>query len=79
ISRFHNLENEIDNARTDKSFLVPFDEIKENDYGLSINKYKEIEYEEIKYEGPEKLIDIILELENEIDLELKELKNMVKG
>jgi len=79
IKKFHNLEAETDNKRSDKSFLVPFYEIKENDYDLSINKYKEIEYEEIKYEDPEKLIDIILELENEIDSELKELKNMVKG
>src|SRR5699024_8620228 len=38
IKRFHHLENEADNKRTDKSFLVPFDEIKGNDYDLSINK-----------------------------------------
>jgi len=31
-------------------FLFPFDEIKENDYGLSISNYKEIEYEEVEYE-----------------------------
>ena len=30
--------------RTEKSFFVPKDEIAENDYDLSINKYKKIEY-----------------------------------
>src|SRR5690625_6442736 len=36
IERFHNLDKEEERERTDKSFLVPFEEIKENDYDLSI-------------------------------------------
>ena len=44
IERFKNLDKEIDRKRTDKSFMVPKQDIVENGYDLSINKYKEIEY-----------------------------------
>ena len=78
INRFSNLENEADRKRTEKSFLVPKEEIIENDYDLSINKYKEIEYEEIIYEKPEVIIGKIKELEKEITLGLEELEKLVK-
>ena len=78
INRFSNLENETDRKRTEKSFLVPKEEIIENDYDLSINKYKEIEYEEIVYEKPEVIIGKIKELEKEIILGLEELEKLVK-
>ena len=42
IERFNNLENEKSNPRTAKSFIVPVEEIRANDYDLTINKYKEI-------------------------------------
>ena len=44
INRFNNRhsEEEINRKRTEKSFFVNKDEIVENDYDLSINKYKEI-------------------------------------
>jgi len=79
ISRFHHLENETDNKRTDKSFLVPFDEIKANDYDLSINKYKEIEYEEIEYEDPEVILNKIVKDEEIINNTLNELKFLIGG
>ena len=78
INRFSNLENENERKRTEKSFLVPKEEIIENDYDLSINKYKEIEYEEIVYEKPEVIIGKIKELEKEITLGLEELEKLVK-
>ena len=40
-------------------------EIEEKEYDLSISKYQTIEYEEVKYESPEKLKKRILELEEE--------------
>ncbi|HGY9790038.1 TPA: N-6 DNA methylase [Streptococcus pneumoniae] len=49
IERFHHLEKEAERQRTDQSFFVPVAEIKENDYDLSINKYKEIEYEKVEH------------------------------
>ena len=78
INRFSNLENETSRKRTEKSFLVSKEEIVENDYDLSINKYKEIEYEEIVYEKPEVIIGKIKELEKEITLGLEELEKLVK-
>ena len=44
IARFKNLEAENDRKRTDQSFFVEKQEIVDNAYDLSINKYKEIEY-----------------------------------
>ena len=44
IERFRHRDEETDRKRTEKSFIVPKEEIVENDYDLSINKYKEIEY-----------------------------------
>lgn len=40
IARFHNLDGETEQERTEQSFLVPKQEIAENGYDLSINKYK---------------------------------------
>ena len=48
IERFNHQKGEKDKKRTDQSFFVPVEEIRENGYELSINKYKEIEYEEIE-------------------------------
>lgn len=77
IDRFNNLESEIQRERTDKSFFVPKKEIVENSYDLSINRYKEIIYEEIEYEKPQVILDRIEELENNILLGLKQLKGMI--
>ncbi|PFZ52788.1 hypothetical protein COL68_25515 [Bacillus wiedmannii] len=41
IVRFRNLDNEKNRKRTEKSFFVPVKEIKNNDYDLSIDSYKE--------------------------------------
>ena len=43
IERFRHLDKEADRKRTDKSFMVPKKDIVDNDYDLSINKYKEVE------------------------------------
>jgi len=70
-----NSRDELDlKDRKAKCFFVPFDEIKENDYDLSISKYKEIEYEEIEYEKPEVIKGKILDLENTIIQTLGELE-----
>jgi type I restriction enzyme M protein len=42
--------------RTQKSFLIPKADIVANDYDLSINRYKEIIYDEVFYEKPQVLI-----------------------
>jgi type I restriction enzyme M protein len=60
--------------RTSQSFLVPFKEIKENDWDLSINRYKEIVYEEVVYDAPTVIIDRIDTLAREREQLMKQLK-----
>jgi type I restriction enzyme M protein len=62
---------------SDKSVLVPFSEIKRNDYNLSISRYKQVEHEEVEYEEPEVLIESASRLEEEIAKGLQELKAMI--
>ncbi|WP_339264100.1 class I SAM-dependent DNA methyltransferase [Geobacillus sp. FSL K6-3411] len=78
IARFHNREAEKDRKRTEQSFFVPVEEIRENEYDLSINKYKEIEYEEVEYEAPSVILDKIQQLEEEITQGILELKDLLK-
>ncbi|MDR3062947.1 MAG: type I restriction-modification system subunit M [Methanobrevibacter sp.] len=78
IEKFSEKKKEKFNNRKEKCFIVPFEEIKENDYGLSISNYKEIEYEEIEYEAPEVLKKKILDLENKIITELEELDKLLE-
>lgn len=77
IERFNNLEAENDRKRTDQSFFVPVDEIVDNDYDLSINKYKEVIYEKVEYEPTDVIIGKIEAIENDIQKELTELKKLL--
>ena len=74
VARFHNLEAEAQRSRKDQSFFVPVDEIRQNDYVLSINKYKEVEREAIEYEPTEVIVERVMKLEDEIAAAIKELK-----
>lgn len=79
IERFNNLDKEVDRKRTEQSFFVDVDEIRKNDYDLSINKYKEIEYEEVEYEAPGVILAKVKQLEYEITKGLEELERMIEG
>ncbi len=74
LDRFKKRYEEKPTDRKGKAFFVPFEEIKENNYDLSISKYKEIEYEEVIYEKPEVIKKKILDYENKIVGALKDLK-----
>jgi type I restriction enzyme M protein len=78
LNRYHNIKQETTRARTDKSFLVPFDEIKNNDWDLSINRYKEIVYEEITYAAPAEIIKDIETLDKERNQAFIALKEMLR-
>ena len=60
VSRYHNLKAEESRSRKEQSFFVPVEEIRQNNYDLSINKYKEIEREKVEYEP---VADILTRLE----------------
>lgn len=78
IARFKARESENPIDRKKKCFFVPVKEIIENGYDLSISKYKEIEYEEVKYDPPNVIIDRIEGTEKEIEKDLKELRDMIE-
>ncbi|MDD7682530.1 MAG: class I SAM-dependent DNA methyltransferase [Clostridium sp.] len=77
VERFSNLDKEVDRKRTEQSFFVSVEEIRDNGYDLSINKYKEIEYEEVEYEDPIKIMERFNKLEEKIMLGAKELINLL--
>jgi len=66
IMNFNKKDTEQFKDRKSDCFFVPIEEIKENDYDLSISRYKEIEYEEVVYEEPEVIRQKILDLEEKI-------------
>ena len=74
VARFANLQAEEPRTRKDQSFLVPVDEIRENGYVLSINKYKEIEREKVEYEPSDVILGRIEKTEEEIVAALKEFR-----
>ena len=74
VARFHNLAGEESRSRKDQSFLVPVDEVRENGYVLSINKYKEIEREKVEYEPSDVILGRIEKTEEEIVAALKEFR-----
>ena len=78
IERFHNRDRETERARTEKSFFVSKQEITDNDYDLSINKYKKQEYVPVEYPPTGEILEQIFELERQIGEELRELKGMLE-
>jgi type I restriction modification system M subunit (site-specific DNA-methyltransferase subunit) len=79
IERFNNRDSneEQNRARTEKSFFVPKEEIVENDYDLSINKYKEIVIEKKEYEHPKVILKRVMDMEDEIQSILKKLGDIL--
>lgn len=74
IERFHNLDAEAERTRKDQSFFVPVQEIRDNDYSLAINKYKEVERERVVYDSPEVILSRIETLQSEITAAMNEFK-----
>lgn len=79
IARFKNLDTEKDRERTEQSFFVPKQEIVDNDYDLSINKYKKVEYVPVKYPPTSEIMAELKELENQIKTEMDELEALLNG
>lgn len=77
LTRWQSRESETDRKRTDCSFLVPKDEIAGHDYDLSINRYKEVEYEAIEHEPPKVILERLAKLEQEIAEGRKALEAML--
>lgn len=78
IARFQNLDGEEARERTEQSFLVPKQEIVDNGYDLSINKYKKVEYVPVEYPPTLEILANLKALQAQIDTEMVELEAMLK-
>ena len=77
VERFHHREQETERKRTEKSVMVSKQEIVDNGYDLSINKYKEVEYVPVEYPPTSEIMANIREIEREIGNEMDELERLL--
>ena len=59
--------------------MVSKQEIVDNGYDLSINKYKEVEYVAVVYPPTSEIMANIRELEMEVGKEMEELEKLLEG
>ena len=79
LQRWDNLAAEKDCSRTDKSFLVSREEIVENDYDFSFNKYTETVYERKEYPPTSEILADLKVLNESVANGLAELETMLSG
>ncbi len=77
LKRWKERDPAIDKNRSQKAFFVPKDEIASQGYDLSINRYKEVEYEETAYEPPRVILQKLRSLETEIKADLDALEKLL--
>jgi type I restriction enzyme M protein len=68
---------ERERARTEQSFCVPKEDIAADGYDLSLNRYKDVVYEDAAHREPREIILDLEILEDEIRAGLDELKGLV--
>lgn len=78
IAKWGSRDPKKDTDRKAKAFFVPADDIRKNKYDLSLNRYKEVVYEEVKYDPPKAIIRHLRNLEEEVRNDLNELERMLK-
>jgi len=76
VAKWKNRKNQTKNQRNSKFFYIDKKEIEEADFDLSINRYKQTDHEEIKYEDPKIILAKIEDLEREIVAGLSDLKEL---
>ena len=67
-----------DSDRKQKAFFVSAEEIRENNYDLSLSRYKEVVFEEQKYDPPSKILGKLKALNTSIADDLSELEEMLQ-
>ena len=79
LARWANLEEEEQRERAEKSFLVSKQEIVDNDYDFSFNKYTKTEYKRIEYPPTEEILADLDDLNRQMADALAELHKMLDG
>jgi len=74
----HRNGSERERPRTAQSFCVSKSDIAEQDYDLSLNRYKEIVYEDAEPRAPKEILVDLEKLEEEIQQGMKKLGGMLK-
>jgi type I restriction enzyme M protein len=77
LARWFARDKEKRRARTEQSFLVPKAEIEQNGYDLSINRYKEVVYEEVQYDPPKVILKRIKKLQESMDKGIQALEALL--
>lgn len=78
VRQWKNRNPRKDTDRAKKGFFVPKDEITDNKYDLSFNRYAEAAYEEVAYDPPKTILTRLRKLEEEIVGDIDELEEMLK-
>lgn len=77
-ARYLSKNADAETDRRKKYFFVSADQIEENGFDLSLNRYREQVYEELNYEPPKELLSKLLEYEEKIKAGLEELNRLIK-
>ena len=78
LSRWQHRAGETDRPRTAQSFLVPRQEIVDNGYDLSLNRYKEVEHDDVQHRSPLEILDELDALEADIAEGLGSLRSSLQ-
>lgn len=68
---------EYSRKKTDQSFMVAVDDITSNGCDLSLNRYKEVVYEEIEYDDPKEILTRIKTLQKKMAKGVEELEGLL--
>ena len=77
IERFNSLNKENDRERTEKSFVVPVEEIKKNDYDLTISKYRKKVKETKEFRKTTDIFKDLTDCQNDLIGDLKTIKDLL--
>ena len=80
VARFRKRNSsERDRKRTEQSFTISIDDIRDADYELSMNRYKEIVFEDEETRDPQEILDDIANLNGEIVEALAKVRDLLGG
>lgn len=77
LFRWFNKRGETERQRTEQSFYVPLQDIIDKNYDLSINRYKDVVYQEVQYDSPKVILQRIKELQAAMDQGIADLEAML--